>query len=83
MTDKGVTPRIFDLLCKIEEHSSEIQKKIDSIKKRFQQDDCLVLRPAVENIVDRNADKERHKKRWKIEIKDVVESYFAYDAELK
>jgi hypothetical protein len=74
------TPRLAQLLLRLATQSSELQKNIETLNKRLGLDsDVLVLQPAVNNIVDRKKEKERHKKRWKITIKEVVDSGIEYD----
>ena len=69
------TPKLQALCFRLAVLHSELTLQLDKLNKRLgvQTDDCLVLDAALYNIVDRKKDKERHKKSWKIELKEILD----------
>lgn len=70
------TPKIQQICFRLAILVSDLTTQLDSLTRRLgvQTDDCLVLEAAKHNIVDRKKDKERHKKRWKVELKEILDS---------
>lgn len=78
--EDSTTPKIALLLSRLQALNLEVAKNINNIVRRLDTfDPPLTLLPAKQNIVDRKAEKERHKKRWKVELKDIVDT--SIDAE--
>lgn len=73
-----VTPRIALHLTRLQELQNDLTRNMNRLVKRLDknsdEDNCLILLPAVHNIVDRKKDKERHKKRWKVKLYDIISS---------
>lgn len=69
------TPRLAQLCFRLALQASELQKHVDTLNKKLGVDkDVLVLTPSFENIQDRKKEKERHKKLWKVQLKDIIDS---------
>ena len=82
--EDSTTPKIALLLSRLQALNLEVAKNINSIVRRLDTfDPPLTLQPAKQNIIDRKAEKERHKKRWKVELREIVASTIAVDQELK
>lgn len=78
------TPNIALLLSRLQALNHEVTRNINKIVQRLDTFDPpmetpLTLLPAKHNIVDRKAEKERHKKRWKVELKDIITTPVAYE----
>lgn len=74
------TPRIAELCFRLAVLSSDLDVQLASLAKNLHVEDLLVLRSAPENIVDRKKEKLRHKKRWKIQLKDVLDSAIEFES---
>jgi hypothetical protein len=70
------TPRIQELCFRLAVLSSDLALQLGQLTRRLgvQTDECLVLSAALHNVVDRKKEKERHKKRWKIELKELLDT---------
>ena len=53
-------------LTKCTRHLSDLTAAIQRLQTHLKPDDCLFLRSATENIVDRQKDKQRFKRQWKV-----------------
>lgn len=74
------TPRVADLCFRLAVLTSDLNTQLASLAKHLHAEDILVLRNASENIVDRKKDKERHKKRWKIQLKELLNSEIEFES---
>lgn len=83
LQDLDVTPRLSLHLTRLQELQNDLTRNMNSLVKRLDKsnytDDCLVLIHAVHNIVDRQKEKERHRKKWKIELKDSISSAIEFE----
>ena len=76
------TPKLQMLLSRLAVLSSELNENLSRLARHFHQtdDQTIVLHPATYNIVDRKKEKERHKKSWKVTLKDIVDSGIEYES---
>ena len=76
-----VTPKVAQLCFRLAVLSADLQKQLDALNKRigFDEAQCIVLDPALQNIVDKKKDKERHLKRWKVQLKDIIDSSIEFE----
>ena len=75
------TPRVAELLFRLSIQSAELQANMERLQRRLGIDpELLVLNPAPENIVDRKKEKQRHRKRWTIVLKEIVDSAIEYES---
>lgn len=74
--DIPTTPKVALLLSRLNALNLELTKNMNQLTKRLShlEEESFVLQPAKENIVDRKKEKERHKKRWKVQLKEVLET---------
>lgn len=75
------TPKVALLLNRLQELNLEVVKHMNQLTKRLShmEEDTIVLQPAKENIVDRKKEKQRHKKQWKVEVKDILDTPIEFD----
>jgi hypothetical protein len=78
-----VTPRLALHLTRLQELQNDLTRNMNKLVKRLDknsdEDNCLVLIPALHNIVDRQKDKERHRKKWKIQLHDIISSAIEFE----
>ena len=75
------TPRVAELLFRLSIQSAELQANMERLQRRLGIDpELLVLNPAPENIVDRKKEKQRHRKRWTVVLKEIVDSAIEYES---
>lgn len=77
------TPKIEMLLFRLSVLSSDLALKLENLKRHIRKtddDEIIILDPAIDNIVDRKKDKQRHLKSWKIELKDIVDTAIDYES---
>lgn len=78
--DLPTTPKIALLLDRLHVLNLEVAQHMNQLTKRLTHlEDPLVLRPAKENIVDRKKEKQRHKKKWKVEVRDILDTPIEFD----
>ncbi len=72
------TPKLRQLCFRLAVLASDLSLQLDQLTRRLgvvePPDDCLVLSAALHNVVDRKKEKERHKKKWKIELKELLDT---------
>lgn len=74
------TPKVALLLERLNALNLEVTKNMNQLTKRLAHlEEPLVLRPAKENIVDKKKDKQRHKKSWKVEVKDILNTPIEFE----
>ena len=75
------TPKIHQLCFRLTVLLSDLTTNLEKLTRRlgYQTDECFVLNPSEENVVDRKKDKERHKKRWKVTLKEVLDTGIEYE----
>lgn len=73
------TPKISLLLHRCLDLHNELTKSMNRLVRQLDKEDCLILQPAVHNIVDRKKEKERHKKQWKVTLKEIIDTGIDYD----
>lgn len=78
------TPRLAQLCFSLAVLSSDLTRQIDTLTKRVGCDtkECLVLLPARQNIVDRKKDKEHHRAKWKVQMREIISDAVEFE-ELK
>ena len=76
------TPKIEMLLFRLSVLSSDLTRQLDNLGRHLHKTDeeTIILLPSHHNIVDRKKDKERHLKRWRIEIKEIIDSVIDADS---
>lgn len=76
------TPKLQMLLFRLAVLSSDLNENLKRLARHFHQtdDETIVLSSAPYNIVDRKKEKERHKKAWKVELKDKIDSVIEYES---
>ena len=68
------------LLTRLVDLSNDLSTQLNSLVRHINQPDTvLTLHPAPYNIVDKRKDKIRHRKSWKLELKEILDE--AIDAE--
>lgn len=78
--EETTTPKIALLLSRLQTLNLEVTKNINKIVQRLDSfEPPLELRPALENIVDRKKEKERHLKSYKVTLKDIVDTGVDYE----
>ena len=74
------TPRMMILLTRLMDLSSDLSTQLSSLVRHINQPStCLELHPAPYNIVDKKQEALRHKKAWKIQLKEILDE--AIDAD--
>lgn len=68
------TPKLQMLLSRLAVLSSELNENLSRLARHFHQTD-----DAIYNSVNRKKEKERHKKSYKVELKDIVDSAIDYE----
>ena len=72
------TPILRQLCFRLAVLASDLSLQLDQLTRRLgvvePPDDCLVLSAALHNVVDRKKEKEHHKKKWKIELKELLDT---------
>ena len=80
MDADSTTPKIALLLSRLQTLNLEVTKSINKIVQRLDTfDPPIELKPALENIVDRKKEKERHQKSYKVNLKEVVDTGIDYE----
>lgn len=75
------TPKLQMLLFRLAVLSSDLNENLTRLARHFHQtDETIVLSSAPYNIVDRKKEKERHKKAWKVELKEKIDSAIEYES---
>jgi hypothetical protein len=76
------TPRLAQLAFRLTIELSDLQRKTEKLMRHLHIDteECLVLDKALHNIVDKKKEKERHKKRWRVTIKETIETPIEYES---
>jgi hypothetical protein len=76
------TPRLAQLAFRLAIELSDLQRKTEKLMRHLHIDteECLVLDKALHNIVDKKKEKERHKKRWRVTIKETIETPIEYES---
>lgn len=76
------TPKIELLLSRLLVLNNELAKNMFTLVKRLHhlEEEEIVLSDARHNIVDRKKEKERHKKAWKVELKEKIDSAIEYES---
>jgi hypothetical protein len=79
------TPRVQMLLEKIQGLNRELTVHMSTLVSRLTHMDQepIVLKAALYNIVDRKADKKRHQESTDVTLKEVVDSPVEYDEQLR
>lgn len=80
---ESATPQVAEMILRLMEQSKELQDKLDKLAKRYHLtdvDEPILLSQAKHNIVDRAAEKKRHLKSWKVEIKDTINTGVEYES---
>ena len=75
------TPKIEMLLFRLSVLSSDLSTQLEKVRRHIHKpdDQTIILLPSRHNIVDRKKDKERHLKRWRVEIKEIIDSVIDAD----
>jgi hypothetical protein len=74
------TPRIQLLLSRLKTLNNDLQINMNRLVLRLEpSDDCLVLLPAVSNIIDRAREKTIHLSSYKVILRDTLDSKIEYD----
>jgi hypothetical protein len=74
------TPRIQLLLSRLKSLNNDLAKNMIRLVARLDpSDDCLVLLPAVSNIIDRARDKKKHLSSYKVILREQIDSEIDYD----
>lgn len=69
------TPRILDLCLTLSTLSSTLTRQVDTLTRRVGVPlDCLVLSPALENLVDRQKDKAALLAQWRVLLLEPLET---------
>jgi len=78
------TPKITYLTSRIGILMTDLQSQTATLLKKLghKEEDVIILSTATHNIVDRKKEKEHHKKKWKVELKDIVKNSVEWDEEL-
>jgi hypothetical protein len=76
------TPRLAQLAFRLAVELSELQRQTEKLMHHLHIDteECLVLQKALHNVVDRKKEKENHKKRWRVAIKEIIETPIDYES---
>lgn len=75
------TPKLQMLLFRLAVLSSDLNENLTRLARHFHQtdDDIIVLSDARHNIVDRKKENERHKKAWKVEMREIIDSAVEFE----
>ena len=78
------TPKLASLCFQLIVLSSDLDRQLANLTKHLgiDKEQTIILLPSLQNVVDKKKEKERHKKRWKIHLRDVVEDSVPYDEDL-
>jgi hypothetical protein len=71
------TPKVELLLSRLVSLNNDLTKNMNRLVKRLghlEQPEPFLLHTAEQSIVDRKKDKVRHLKRWKMELKEILET---------
>ena len=79
---ESATPQVAEMILRLMQQSKELQDKLDKLAKRYHLFDTepILLCEAKHNIVDRAAEKKRHLKSYKVEIKDAINTGIEYES---
>ena len=76
------TPKITFLLDKLIRQFADLSDNLERLNRHLnpiKSDDCLILEPSLQNIVDRDKEKQLLKRRWKIVLQDIIDEAISYD----
>lgn len=75
------TPKIELLLTRLSILQNDLTRNMNNLVRRLHhlENEEIVLSAALHNVVDKKKEKERHKKSWKVELKDIVDSVIDYE----
>lgn len=81
---EGTTPKLASLCFQLIVLSSDLDRQLGNLTKKLgiDKDQTIILLPATYNIVDRAKEKRRHKKEWKVEMRDIVKEAVIWDEDL-
>ena len=71
-----VSPRIAQLCFRLAVLTADLNKQLDALNKRigFNQEECIVLDPALQNVVNKKKVKQRHLKSWKVTLREIIDT---------
>ena len=74
------TPKIAQHCFRLAVLAADLNKQIEKLQRRLHlETDIIVLNAAIENIVDKKKEKENRKKRYKVELKDMIDTGLEYE----
>lgn len=81
MEPESTTPKIALLLSRLQTLNLEVSKNINKIVSRLDHlnQETITLSPAHQNIVDRDKEKSRHRKSYKVELKELIDTAVEYE----
>lgn len=77
------TPKMTFLLEKLIRQFADLSDNLDRLSHHLQpkkSDDCLILIPAVYNIVDRDKEKAKRTKEWKIVLQEILSDAIEHES---
>ena len=67
-----VTPKVAQLCVNLSILMANLETQMKRLAEHLGAEDILILRPALENIVDREMQKILFKKQWKVKLLDTI-----------